>query len=147
MDIRPFPVSRLGLTLLAIAATSIILTAAKAPAQVAAPLPSSFPLPTPSPAQAVTGSITASQPFVAQLQMTDGSSMTLQLHHGTTILDPKLHGLAVGQRVYVLGFVQSNGSLRADEIDVMMPLLTSSLLPTPMPATPAPATPAPAATR
>lgn len=127
--------------------------ATRAPAQSTVPWPSSFPAATPSPAEALRGTITASRPGEAQMQTANGP-LTLKLHAGTAILNPKLlgytwpflgaafEGVKVGQRVYAIGFPQSDGSLLTSEIDIAEPILPSSIIPTAAPTavpTPAPA--------
>ena len=114
----------------AFAATAVAL-ATRAPAQVPAPWPTVFPMATPSPTAALTGTVTASQPFEAQMQTAKGP-LTLKLHDRTIIRNPELsghgrvsfQGIVAGQRVYVLGFPQADGTVRVDEIDIVPPLAT-----------------------
>jgi hypothetical protein len=57
----------------------------------------------------------------ATLQTADGHTLQIDLRPGYLLVNSSSHPLSSGQRVYVSGPTNSDGSVTADEVDVLIP--------------------------
>ena len=75
------------------------------------------------PDTAIEGTIASMTGAEAVLQTSDGQSVRLALApRGYLLVDPSPQALSTGMRVLALGFPRSDGTVRVDEIDVLVPL-------------------------
>jgi len=74
-----------------------------------------------TPNTAFQGTLTGISGRSATLQTPDGHNVQLALRPGYLLVNSSSHPLSSGQRVFVSGPTNSDGSVRVDEVDVLTP--------------------------